>query len=238
MARAQVSKGTGDEVGFYSYQNPEAEAAKQRKSEEEREAVKKREQEMGPLRGRPDVRGVRLGMRVEEVWDVLKNEVDEWEGPRETPGEDRRYVRPLLKIKFKDGAKMRAEFCSRVSGSQLFLISYEQYYREGVTRKEVIDKLEKKYGKPDDVRILSSGARYATYGLVSAITPPDTAFGPGGAFFKTGVTSRNRTRFAETLTIVFDDATLGYHDESAIHDDRQEATLREFEESKSDKVKF
>ena len=65
---------------------------------------------------------------------------------RETPGEDRRYFRPVLKIRLQDGVTIKAEFTSRVSGSQLFLIAYEQYYREGVPCKEVIHRLEQKYG--------------------------------------------------------------------------------------------
>lgn len=238
MAVAQVLGGAGGEVQFYSYQNPEASAAEQRRKAEQREAARKREQEMGPLRGKPDVRGIRLGMRIEEVRELLQGEVAEWEGPRETPGEDRRYLRPILKIRFRDGAMMKAQFCSRVNGSQLFLISYEQYYREGVPYREVIDMLEKKYGKPDDLRKLSSGAQWATYGLVSAIKPPRTAYGPGGAFFKTSVTPIRETRFTEKLTIVFNDATLGDHDEVAIHEDQQDAARRKFEDSKSDKVNF
>ena len=193
---------------------------------------------MGPLRGRPDMRGVRLGMRVEEVWEILKAEVAEWDGPRETPGEDRRYFRPNLKIRLQDGATIKADFTSRVSGSQLFLIAYEQYYREGVPCQEVVRKLEQKYGKPDDLRKLPSGDQRGTYGLVSAIKPPDKAFGPGGAFFKTHVTPRYNTDFAEKLDIVFNDATLGYHDEVAIQRDRRDAARRKFEESQSDKVKF
>ncbi|MFH1336736.1 MAG: hypothetical protein ABII96_09490 [Candidatus Zixiibacteriota bacterium] len=238
MAIAQVAKVSSGEMQFYHYQNPEAKAAEQRRKAKQREEARRREQEMGPLRGRPDVRGVRLGMRVEEVWEVLQGEIAELEGARETPGEDRRYFRPLLNIRLQDGARIKAEFTSRVSGSQLFLIVYEQYYREGVTCKEVAQKLETKYGKPDDLDRRPSGAQWATYGLVSAMTPPDTAFGPGGAFFKTSITPRYKTAFAEKLNIVFNDATLGYHDEAAIHEDRRDAARRKFEESKSDKVKF
>jgi hypothetical protein len=238
MATAQVTGGSGKEVRFYSYQNPEAKEAESRRKAKQREEARRREEEMGPLRGRPDVRGVRLGMRVEEVWEVLKVEVAEWEGPRETPGEDQRYFRPGLKIRLKDGATIKAEFTSRVSGSQLFLIAFEQYYREGVPYQEVIHKLEQKYGKPDDFRKLPSGDQRATYGLVSTINPPDKAFGPGGAFFKTHVTPRYNTDFAEKLDIVFNDATLGYHDEAAIEEDRRDTARRKFEESKSDKVKF
>jgi hypothetical protein len=237
-ARIWVSGGPGREVEFYSYQNPEAKEAERRRKAEQREEARRREEKMGPLRGRPDVRGIRLGMHVEEVWEVLKGEVAEWEGPRETPGEDRRYFRPGLKIRLQDGATIKAEFTSRVSGSQLFLIAYEQYYREGVPYKEVIHKLAQKYGKPDDLRKLPSGDQWATYGLVSAIKPPDKAFGPGGAFFKTHVTPRYNTDFAEKLDIVFNDATLGYHDEAAIQKDRRDEARRKFEESKSDKVKF
>lgn len=238
MAVAQVSGGSGREVQFYSYQNPEAKEAERRRKAEQREEARRRGQEMAPLRGRPDVRGVRLGMRVEEVWEVLKGEVAEWDGPRETPGEDRRYFRPGLKIRLQDGATIKAEFTSRVSGSQLFLIAYEQYYREGVPCKEVIHKLEEKYGRPDDLQEHPSGAQWATYDLVSAIQPPDKAFGPGGAFFKTHITPSHATGFAEKLDIVFNDATLGYHDEAAIHEDQRDAARRKFEESKSDKVKF
>jgi hypothetical protein len=238
MAVAQISGGSGREVQFSGYQNPEAKEAERRKKAERREAARRREQEMGPLRGRPDVRGVRLGMRVEEVWEVLKGEVAEWDGPRETPGEDRRHVRPSLTIRLQDGATIKAEFTSRVSGSILFLITYAQYYREGVPYREVIDKLEQKYGPPDDLRRLPSGDQRATYGLVSAITPPDAAFGPGGAFFKTHVTPRYNTDFAEKLDIVVNDATLGAHDEAAIQQDRHDAARRKFEESKSDTVKF
>jgi hypothetical protein len=238
MAIAQVSGESGREVRFSSYQNPEAKEAERRRKAEQREAARRREQEMGPRRGRPDVRGVRLGMRVEEVWEVLKGEVAEWDGPRETPGEDRRYVRPGLNIRLQDGATIKAEFTSRVSGSVLFLIAYEQYYREGVPSKEVIEKLEQKYGQPDDLRKLPSGDQWATYGLVSAITPPDKAFGPGGAFFKTHVATRDNPAFAEKLAIVFNDATLGHHDEAAIQKDRDEAARRKFEASKSNKVRF
>ena len=238
MATAQVTGGSGKEVRFYSYQNPEAKEAESRRKAKQREEARRREEEMGPLRGRLDVRGVRLGMRVEEVWEVLKVEVAEWEGPRETPGEDQRYFRPGLKIRLKDGATIKAEFTSRVSGSQLFLIAFEQYYREGVPYQEVIHKLEQKYGKPDDFRKLPSGDQRATYGLVSTINPPDKAFGPGGAFFKTHVTPRYNTDFAEKLDIVFNDATLGYQDEAAIEEDRRDTARRKFEESKSDKVKF
>lgn len=238
MATAQVSGESGKEVRFYSYQNPEAKEAERRKKAEQREEARRREEEMGPVRGRPDVRGVRLGMRVEEVWEVLKGEVAEWDGPRETPGEDRRYFRPSLKIRLQDGATIKAEFTSRVSGSQLFLIAFEQYYREGVPYQEVIHKLEQKYGKPDDLRKLQSGDQWATYGLVSAIKPPDKAFGPGGSFFKTHVTPRDNADFAEKLNIVFNDATLGYHDEAAIEEDRRDAARRKFEERKSDKAKF
>jgi len=238
MATAQVSGGSGKGVQFYSYQNSEAKEAERRRKAEQREEARRREQEMGPLRGRPDVRGVRLGMRVEEVWEVLKGEVAEWEGPRETPGEDRRYLRPSLKIRLRDGAMIKAEFTSRVSGSQLFVIVYEQYYREGVPCQEVVRKLEQKYGQPDDLHKLPSGDQRGTYGLVSAIKPPDKAFGPGGAFFKTHVTPRYNTDFAEKLDIVFNDATLGYHDEAEIQRDRRDAAGRKFEESQSDKVKF
>ena len=238
MATAQVSGGWGREVQFYSYQNPEAREAEQRRKAEQRAEARRREQEMGPRRGKPDVRGVRLGMRIEEVWQVLEPEVAEWEGPRATPGEDDCYFRPVLQIRLQDGATIKAEFTSRVSGSQLFLIAYEQYYREGVPLKEVIHKLEQKYGKPDDLRQPPSGDHRATYGLVSAIQPPDKAFGPGGAFFKTHVTPRYNADFAEKLDIVFNDATLGYHDEAAIQKDRKDAARRKFEERKSDKVNF
>jgi hypothetical protein len=237
MAQVQVSRGSDGALGLYSYQNPEAEAAEQRRKAEQREEARKREKEMGPLRGRPDVRGVRLGMRIEEVWQVLEPEVAEWEGPRATPGEDSRYLRPALKIRLRDGATIQAKFTSRVSGSQLFLITYEQYYREGVPYQEVIQKLQQKYGKPDD-RQVRSGAQWATYGLVSAIDPPEKAYGPGGAFFKTHVTSRYNTDFAEKLDIIFNDATLNHHDERAVYEDQQDTARRKFEESKSDKVKF
>ncbi len=238
MATAQVSRGSGKEVQFYNYQNPEAKEAESRRRAKQREEARRREEKMGPLRGRPDLRGVRLGMQIEEVWEILKGEVAEWDGPRETPGENQRYFRPSLKIRLKDGATLKAEFTSRVSGSQLFLIAFEQYYREGVPYQGVIEKLEQKYGKPDDLRKLPSGDQRATYGLVSAIKPPDLAFGPGGAFFKTHVTPRNNTDFAEKLDIVFNDATLGYHDEAAIQQDQRDAARRKFEEGKSDKVKF
>ncbi len=238
MAMAQVSSGSSGEVGFYNYQNPEARAAEQRRKAEQREEARRREEEMGPLRGRPDVRGVSLGMRIEEVWKILEHEVAEWEGPRETPGEEDHYSRPLLKIRLRDGATIKAEFTSRVSGSKLFLIAFEQYYREGVPYKEVIQKLEEKYGKPDDLRTISSSSHWATYGLVSAIQPPNKAFGPGGAFFKTHVTPTRSKIFAEKVNIVFNDATLGYHDKAAIREDRENVARRKFEESKSDKVKF
>ncbi len=238
MATAQVSGGPGKEVQFYNYQNPEAKEAEGRRKAKQREEARKREEEMGPLRGRPEVRGVRLGMRIEEVREILKGEVAEWEGPRETPREDQRYFRPSLKIRLQDGATIKAEFTSRVSGSQLFVIVFEQYYREGVPYQEVIHMLEQKYGKPDDLRKLPSGDQRATYGLVSTIKPPDKAFGPGGAFFKTHVTPHYNTDFAEKLDIVFNDATLGYHDEAAIQNDQRDAARRKFEESKSNKVKF
>ena len=61
---------------------------------------------------------------------------------------------------------------------------------------------------------------------------------PDPADPKTHVTPRDNADFAEKLNIVFNDATLGYHDEAAIEEDRRDAARRKFEERKSDKAKF
>ncbi len=239
MARAQVAEPEGREAQFYSYYNPDAEAAKKRRDAERREEERRREEEQAPQRGRPDVRGLRLGMSIEQVRENLGEDVAEWEGPQETPAENRRYHRPVLKIRLKDGTLIKADFTSRVSGSQMFLLLYTQNYREGVKVREIIRKLEQKYGEPDRADRRGSGPYRASYGLVSAIHPPNKAFGQHGAFFKVQVNpDREKSGFAEKLEIVFNDATLGYHDKGAIRDDRQEAARREFEESRSNEVKF
>ena len=234
VASATVDSRSGR---LFSYYNPEAKEAEQRRREQERKERQKRGEQNAPLRGRgPDVRGLRLGMSLEQVWRLFQDEVSEWEGPRETPGEDRPYARPIVKILLKDGARIRAEFTSRVSGSQLFVFTYEQYYREDVSSADVIRKLEKKYGKPDGVDHRTSGTYWGSYDLVSAIQPGDKAFGPHGAFFKTHVSARRGT--AEMLRIAFNDATLGYHDEAAVHQARKEEARRKFEESRTNEVKF
>ncbi len=239
LASATVSSRPGKEMKLYSYQNPEARAAKQSRRDQERAAARERGEKNAPLRGRgPDVRGLRLGMSVEQVWSLLHDDVAEWEGRRQTPGEEEPYLRPAVKIRLKDGARITAEFTSRVSGSQLFVFVYEQHYREGVSPADVIRKLEQRYGKPDGVDRRESGTYWGSYDLVSAIEPRNKAFGSHGAFFRTHVRANHNTGMAEMLRIAFNDATLGEHDEVAVYQARKEEARRRFEESKTDEVKF
>jgi hypothetical protein len=70
------------------------------------------------------------------------------------------------------------------------------------------------------------------------VRPPNTAFGPGGAFFKAHISPNRRRGFAEKLDIVMNDATLGDYDEVAIREDRKKKARRKFEESRSDSVEF
>jgi hypothetical protein len=239
LASATVSSRPGKEMNLYSYQNPDARAAKQSRRDRERAAARERGEKNAPLRGRgPDVRGLRLGMSVEQVWSRLQDDVADWEGRRQTPGEEEPYLRPVVKIRLKDGARIKAEFTSRVSGSQLFVFVYEQHYREGVSPAEVIRKLEQKYGKHDGVDRRESGTYWGSYDLVSAIEPGNKAFGTHGAFFSTHVRANHNTGTAEMLRIAFKDATLGEHDEAAVYQARQEEARRRFEKSKTDEVKF
>jgi len=220
------------------YRNQQVAAENKRSQEEERQAARERGERNAPLRGRgADVRGVRLGMKIEDALAVLGDDVAEWDGPRESLEKDRPFRRPQIKITLNDGATFNAEFTSRTTGSELFVFVYEQQYRAGISPDDVIGKLEQKYGKPDRIDHRPTGTYWGSYDLVSSIHPPNKAFGSHGAFFKTHVRA-NSAGMAEMLRIVFNDATLSRHDEAAVYSARLKEEQQRYEDSKSDDIKF
>jgi hypothetical protein len=227
------------EFVIQNYQNEEAKAAERVREKEEKDAAYARGERNALLRGRgSDVRGLKLGMRIEQMVDLLESSAREWGGLKETPEEDKAFGRPVVTVKLEDGAEFQARFTSRQTGSELFLLSYKQNYREGVSTDELVKALEDKYGPPDEVKQRESGTYWATYQLVSGISPPGRAHGPHGAYFKTHVRSSGEARTAEVLTIVFNDATLSDHDESEIFEARKQAARRKHEQGKSKEIKL
>lgn len=181
-----------------------------------------------------DVRGVRLWMSFEEVQAALAGEIESWEvgptpGPAEAP-----YDRRSARAKLSDGATFECEFTSPVSGARLFVFVYEQNLRDGPTPEALLAELQKKYGPPDEAK--DTGAYWATYDLQSAAAPIE-AYGPLGAFFKIHF-RRDENGRVDYVSLVFNDASLGRHDESAVFEARQAAARQEFERSQSGKAKF
>ena len=181
-----------------------------------------------------DVRGVRLWMTIEEVRAALGSEIESWDaGPTPVPAEAP-YDRRSARAKLADGATFECEFTSAQSGSRLYVFVYEQNLRDGPTQEALLADLQKKYGPPDEAK--DTGAYWATYDLPSAAEPIE-AYGPLGAFIAIHFRRDGGGR-VDYLRLVFNDASLGQHDERAVFEARQAAAREEFEKSQSGKAKF
>ena len=187
-----------------------------------------------PRRKAFDVRGVRLWMSLDEVRAALADEIESWDaGPTPVPAEAP-YDRRSAVAKLRDGATFECEFTSAQSGARLFVFVYEQNLRDGPAPEALLAELQKKYGPPDQAK--DTGAYWADYDLPSAAEPIE-AYGPLGAFFKIHFRRDDAGR-VDYLRLVFNDASLGRHDEQAVFQARQAAAREEFEKGKSGEAKF
>lgn len=211
-----------------------AETERRDRERAEREAALARGREKARGRKHFDVRGIRLWMQFEEVQAALDGAGARWQSePTPAPAEAP-YHRRSARAELGDGAALRCDFTSAVSGSRLYVVVYEQNLRDGPTPADLLADLEAKYGPPDEAK--DTGAYWATYYLESAAEPIQ-AYGPLGAFFKVHF-RRDREGRVEFLRLVFNDASLDTHDERAIYAARQDAKRREFERRGSKEATF
>ncbi|MBI3707185.1 MAG: hypothetical protein HY246_05845, partial [Proteobacteria bacterium] len=188
------------------------------------------------LRG-PEVRSVRLGMRLDEFKAALDGEIAEWRQSWRVENESDPYLRRQVNVRLADRSLLEAEFVSAIDGAELYVVSYQQVLRDGPTPDELIQALEAKYGKPDAINHPQGSTAYrSTYDL------PSRAQHVLGAFMKVyfdfeRAESGGRAR-VENFRIVINDAGFGAFDETAIYEHRRAAERRAYETNKSGAPKF
>jgi hypothetical protein len=226
----------GDQVPLANFDNH----ARQDREEAERKLEEAREREVAEEKKRaaaaaaqtrdsPDIRGIRLGMTLDELHDLFEGEIAEW-NPRWDPDRTLPSYRQFEQsIRLADGARVSATFASPVNGSVLFAVAYEQYLRDGPSLEKLVADLEAKYGKPDDT---GGGGAWWSYELLSRVEEVL------GAFLKVNFSVERKTKKVDRLRIIINDAGFGSYDEHAATSAEREAKQRAFEANKSDEVKF
>lgn len=188
-------------------------------------------------RAMPDVRGLRLGMTLQQVRTLFADEIAEWKPPWKPKRKLHPYAQFSQAIRLEDGAKITAKFTSPVNGSQLYSFGYEQTLRNGPSVDSLKADLKAKYGAPDDV---DWRGNVWTYHLVSQ-RPERVA---GGAYMRLRYLphSSEGSAVVTYFSIGIYDYGLGGDDESDAYQARLAAEISarkaQQEKEKSDKVKF
>jgi hypothetical protein len=188
-------------------------------------------------RAMPDVRGLRLGMTLQQVRTLFADEIAEWKPPWNPKRKFHPYAQFSQSIRLEDGAKFNATFTSPVNGSELFRFGYEQTLPNGPSVDSLTADLVAKYGEPDEVNWRGN---VWTYHLVSQ-RPERVA---AGAFMRLSYLPHGSDGSAAVthFSIGIYDYGLGGGDESDAYQARlaaeSAARKAQQEKEKSDKVKF
>ena len=188
-------------------------------------------------RATPNVRGLRLGMTLQQVRTLFADEIAEWKPPWDPKRKLPPYAQFSQAIRLTDGAKFNAKFTSPVNGSQLFSFGYEQTLRNGPSVDILKADLKAKYGAPDEV---DWRGNVWTYHLVSQ-RPKRVA---GGAFMRLRYLPHGSEGSAAVtyFSIGINDYGLGDSDESDAYQARlaaeSDARKAQQEKEKSDEVRF
>jgi len=174
----------------------------------------------------PDVRGLKLGVKLDDVRSLFQGEVAEWKQDWRPEDANDPLLRRGLEIRLADRAAVKLQFTSLINGRQAQVIMYEQIFREGAGPdwQALKTQIEGKYGAPDKVIFRDGSTAYrSTYDLTSQ------AIGPLGAFLKVYFDFDRETGRVQTFRLVLNDASLGSQDERQVAEARRENARRAYE---------
>ncbi|MGE0716202.1 MAG: hypothetical protein AB7P02_12235 [Alphaproteobacteria bacterium] len=171
----------------------------------------------------PDIRGLSLGVRLDEVRARFDGAVAEWKQDWQPEADRDPLLRRTLHLRLADRAGVEIRFASQLAGGGAFLIMYEQTFREGEGPRwqDLKARIEAKYGQPDKVIFREGSTAFrSTYDLRSR------AEGPLGAFLKPYFDFDAATGRVRTFRLVLHDAALGVADERRVAEARREDARR------------
>lgn len=171
----------------------------------------------------PDIRGLKLGVKLDDVRGLFQGEVAEWKQDWRPEDAHDPLLRRSLEIRLADRAGVKLQFTSLINGRQAQVIVYEQLFREGAGPAwlELKAQIEAKYGTPDKEIFRDGSTAYrSTYDLTSQ------AIGPLGAFLKVYFDFDRATGRVQTFRLVLNDASLGSQDERQVAEARRENARR------------
>ena len=215
------------------YRNDEAALKEWEEKAARRKEGDRRAKEAALTRTNPDVRGVKLGMRLDQARAALGSDVAAWKPGWRPEQEQDPYLRRTVEVVLHDGARLVLRFVSSLSGGELVSVGFEQRYTTGPNADEAIGRVRGKYGQPDDVLQHSADAPWTgTWSLRSK------AEGVIGAFLKAHVRFDRNSREVDLLSISVADVNWSEVDERAVYQKKRDEALRQHEQGKSDRMKF
>ncbi|HKA46145.1 MAG TPA: hypothetical protein VKF40_29405 [Burkholderiales bacterium] len=176
------------------------------------------------------VRGLRLGMTLQELESKLGSEVVEIRPERKPDWKPPAYSAYEETLRLSDGSKFTVAFSSPVTGGVGGLVMYEQTLRDGPLPEKLMADLTARYGAPDE---RGASGWWLTWHLKSRLPVADNMGSFLKIHFRTGQDGK-----VEYFRAVLNDYKFMLQDEQKAADARREASRREYERQKSDAVKF
>ncbi|MCP5154189.1 MAG: SEL1-like repeat protein [Ectothiorhodospiraceae bacterium] len=208
----------------------QAEREAQRQREKAERARKRAEQEAASLtRTLPLVRGLTIGMRLDEVREVLGADVADWSPPWDPNRELPAHASYRQAVRLTDGASLDLTFASAQNDSRLLVVVFEQRLRDGPDPDALRTQLRERYGAEDEA---SGSDTWLTWWLAGGTGEARSAF------LRARIGVDARAGRVDYLRLVVNDYGLARRDEAQAIEAKRAAQRDQREREKSDAVKF